>query len=84
MKTPSFQPRMHSRRLALGAVEDLADGLEHGLEPVLVHQLEQPPLADAGRAHHGPQVALEVARVPHVGRHHLQHVVAQLARGRRA
>jgi hypothetical protein len=65
--------------LALGAVEDLADGLEHGLEPVLVHQLEQPSLADARRPHHRPQVALEVARVPHVGGHHLQHVVAQLA-----
>ncbi len=49
------------------------------VEAVVVHQLEQPPLPDAGRAHHGPQVALEVARVPHVGRHHLQHVVAQLA-----
>jgi hypothetical protein len=66
-------------RLALGPVEDLPDGLEHGLEPVVVHQFQQSPLADTGRAHHGPQVALEVARVAHVGRHHLQHVVPEHA-----
>ncbi len=54
LKTPSFHAADAFARLALGPVEDLPDGLEHGLEPVVVHQLEQPPLADAGRARSWP------------------------------
>ena len=66
-------------RLALGAVEDLVHRLHDRLAAIVLDQREQTALAHARRADHRPQIAHEVVRVAHVGRDHLQHVVAQLA-----
>jgi hypothetical protein len=66
-------------RLALGAVQDLVDRFEHRRGAVVGDEREQPPLAHAGRADHGAQVAHEVVRVADIGGDHAQHVVAQLA-----
>src|SRR5215813_5457487 len=63
--------------LALGAVQYLAHRGGGGVDAIVIHQLEEPPLAHAGRAQHGPQVAREVARMAHVGGDQLHHVVAQ-------
>ncbi|OLB52553.1 MAG: hypothetical protein AUH99_04915 [Candidatus Rokubacteria bacterium 13_2_20CM_2_70_11] len=67
-------------RLRLGAVEDLVHHTHDGLRPVLVGEGQEPSLADAGRPDHRAQVAHEVVRMAHVGRDHLEDVVAQLAR----
>ena len=78
--TPSFHVAMHARvwRSALSRISSTAG--HDGLGAVLVEQREHPPLAHAGGADHGAQVAQEVVRVAHVGRDHLHHVVAHLAR----
>ena len=65
--------------MALGPVEDLAAGLQHGLGVERLHQCGQPPLAELDGADLGGEVALEVAWMAHVRRQHVEQVALRLA-----
>src|SRR4029450_1283600 len=57
LTAPLLHPAAALPALPLGSIQDLAHRLQHGREAVLVHQLEQPPLFDSGRANHRPNIA---------------------------
>ena len=65
--------------LGFGSIENDIDGGQDHIGVKLVHQLLQPPLAQAHRTDLGGQIALEIARMAHIRRQHLHHVLVQHA-----
>ena len=74
--TPSFHCRMHARAWR-SAPSSTSSTAATRWTVVFLDQTQDTALAHPGRADHGVEVALEVARVPHVERDRLEHVVAQ-------
>ena len=66
-------------RLPLRAVENLVHALGDDVGAVLVEQTTEAPRAQMRRPDRRPEIAEELARVPHVRRDHPEHVVARRA-----
>ena len=71
--------RDHGAGLRFRRIEDRLDGGFDDRRAELPEQLCDPPLAEMRRAQHRGEVAAKLARVPHVQRQHVQHILARPA-----